>query len=284
MTRPRISVVVTVVAALILALLPTRALAGAEAPGGSWGRPLLSYRESGCTEIGYQRGGLASAVRPLVPDRFALADFPGVPEGAPPRVYLLVNEVTCDRGEFRGAAFRHSPYTFLIVSALVTATDGDQRDGAYVLFYATENRTQLNALRRLGWPVTPLSRRTTARVTRDTNGAVLGMALHVVGSGWDHDLAAVATAPPTGVEPSTGAYYRDTPTGPQTLCYANQVSSAPASYSGDLRGTPFERIAYVPPLFTGYPGGLVIGGWDATVTTGTCPTPKVSPRRGPTRS
>jgi hypothetical protein len=280
MTRPRISVIVTVVA-LVLALLPTRALAGEETSNSSPRRPLLSYRESGCTEISYQRGGLASAVRPLVPERFALADFPGVPEGARPRVYLLVNEVTCDRGEFRKSASRHSPYTFIIVSALVTATDGNQRDGAYVLFYATESRTQLYALRRLGWPIAPLSQRTTTQITRDTSGAVLGTALHVVGFGWNHDLAAIASGPSTGVEPSTGEYYRDTATGPQTLCYANQVSSAPASYSGDLRGTPFATIAYVPPIFTAFPGSLVIGEWDATVTPDTCPTPKVSPRREP---
>ena len=134
-------------------------------------------------------------MRPLVPDRFALADFHGVPEGSPPRVYLLINEVTCDRGRFPGRVSNMSHYTYVIVSALVTATEGDQRDGAYVLFYATENRAQRAALRRLGWPLTKLSRRTTAQITRDTGGTPLGSALHVVGGGWDHDLAAVANAP-----------------------------------------------------------------------------------------
>ena len=281
MTRPRIPVIVTVFAALVLALLPVRALADDEIARDSSERSLLSYRESGCTEINYQRGGLARAVRPLVPKRFALADFPGVPEGAPPRVYLLISEVTCDRGRFPGHATSQGPYTFVIVSASVTAVEGDQRDGAYVLFYVTENRTQLAALRRLGWPVTSLSRRTTALITRDNSGTVLGSALHVVGGGWNHDLTAMSNAPLSSVEPSTAEYYRDTPTGPQTLCFDNLVSVAPAWYSGDLRGTPFATIAYVPPRFFMYPGGLVVGGWSVTVTTGSCPTSTARPLRVP---
>ena len=281
MTRPRIPVIVTVLAALVLALLPVRALADDEIARDSSERSLLSYRESGCTEINYQRGGLASAVRPLVPERFALADFPGVPAGAPPRVYLLISEVTCDRGRFPGHATNRRPYTYVIVSASVTAARGDQRDGAYVLFYATENRTQLAALRRTGWPVTSLSQRTTALITRDTSGTVLGSTLHVVGNGWDHDLTAMANGPLASVEPSTAEYYRDTPTGPQTSCFDNQVSVAPAWYSGDLRRTPFASIAYVPPQFFMYPGGLVVGGWRVTVTTGNCPTSTARPLKVP---
>ena len=82
----------------------------------------------------------------------------------------------------------------------------------------------------------------------------------------------MATARPTDAEPSTAEYYRDTLTGPQTLCMANQISEAPTTYSGDLRGTPFATIAYVPPLFTNYFAWLVHGGWDATVTSTGCPT------------
>jgi hypothetical protein len=115
----------------------------------------------------------------------------------------LINEVTCDRGRFPNHATNQGPYTFVIVSAPVTAVTGDQRDGAYVLFYVTENRTQLSTLRRLGWPVTSLSRRTTAQVTRDISGTPHGVALHVVGGDWDHDLIAVANAPLSGVAPST---------------------------------------------------------------------------------
>lgn len=272
MTGPRVSVVVTLLAALVLAVLPSRAVADDRATPEPSVQPLLSYRERGCTEIAYERGGLASLVRPLVPDRFALQDFPGVPAGGAPRVYLALNEVTCERGRVPGRGDQRGPYTFLIVSAYVTATEGRQRDGAYVLFYATENRTQLKALRRLGWPVRALSRRTTTHFTRDTSGGVLGASLHVVGRDWNHDLSFIATGLPTPVEPETSEYYRDTTAGRLTLCYANQVSVGSASYSGDLRGTEFATVAYVPPLFTGFPGALVVGGWDATVTTGDCPT------------
>src|SRR5205823_11538191 len=126
----------------------------------------------------------------------------------------------------------------------VTATEGNQRDGAYVLFYVTENRTQLAAFRQLGWPMTPLSHHTTAQITQDTSGVVLGTALNVIGGGWDHDLAAIATARPTSAQASTGEYYRDTQTGPQTLCLANHISVTPAIYSRDLRATPCATIAY----------------------------------------
>jgi hypothetical protein len=101
MTRSRIPVLVTMVTALVVALLPAPALADDKVARDPSGPTLLSYRESGCTEISYQRGGLTSAVRPLVQ--------------------------------------------------------------AYVLFYATENRTLLAAFRRLGLPVTGLSHHTTAR-------------------------------------------------------------------------------------------------------------------------
>ena len=267
MARRRIPVLVTLVTALIYALLPAPALADEVVSRHPSMRPLLSYRESGCTEINYQRGGQFSKVRPLVPDRFTLTEFPPATD----RVWLYVSEVTCDQGRFRGHAPTSGPYTFLIVSAPVTATEGGERDGAYVLFYATENRTQLDAFRRLGWPIAPLSRRTTTQVTRDTTGVTFGMAVHVVGGGWDHDIAALATTPPEQLESSSVEYYRDTPSGPQTLCMVNQTSVAAATYSGDLRGTPFATIAYVPPLFTNYGAGLVTGGWDATVTPGGCP-------------
>jgi hypothetical protein len=54
-------------------------------------------------------------------------------------VYLSVTEVTCDQDRTDHAS-SPSSYTYLIVSAPVTATEGNQRDGAYVLFYVTENR------------------------------------------------------------------------------------------------------------------------------------------------
>lgn len=270
MTRTRLPLLLAVLAALVLALLPAHALAN-DAPAAAR-TPTLSFTESGCTEIAYTRGGLISAVRPLVPERFVLADYPGLPAGAPRRAELLVNEVTCDQGRFPGHGGRRGHYTYLIVSVFVTATKGDQRDGAYVLFYATENRAQRAALRRLGWPVTSLSRRTTAHLTRDTTGSPLGAALHVVGGGWDHELAAVATAPLPQPEESTAQFYRDTRTGPSTLCFANHAAATSASYSGDLRGTRFATVAFAPPVFTGYPGFLVVGGWDATVTSGPCPT------------
>lgn len=269
MLRPRPPFLLALLAALVVALLAAPAQADSAVPRGA--SSTLTYRESGCTEIAYQRGGLASAVRPLVPERFVLADFPGVPEGAPARVQLLVNEVTCEHGRFPGRGRVQRPYSYVIVSASVTATEGEQRDGAYVLFYATENREQLAALRRLGWPLTSLSRRTEALVTRDTTGTPVGSALHVVGGGWDHDLAAVANAPLPEPGASAAEYYRDTPEGAQTSCFANQASVTSASYSGDLRGTPFASVAYVPPVFTGYPGSLVVGGWEVAVTTGGCP-------------
>ena len=259
------------VAALVLAVLgvPAHARADDEARSAA-NRSTPYFRETGCTEIGYLRGGLTSAVRPLVPERFALVDYPGFPEGSPPRVELYVNEVTCDRGRFlRGNDSRH--YTYLIVSAFVTSSEGDQRDGSYVLFFATESREQRVALRRAGWPVIALSKRTTALITRDTGGTPVGAALHVVGGRWDHDIAAVANSALSSVETSTYGFYRDTATGPSTLCFANRAAVAGASYSGDLRGTPFATVAYVPPQFTGYPATLVVGDWDATVTPGACP-------------
>lgn len=267
MNRTRLPLLVTLLAGLVLGLLPVRAQAqGRDRPAA----PTSSYRESGCTEIGYERGGFASAVRPLVPERFALVDFPGVPEGAPARVLLAVNEVTCDRGRFpRGPDQRR--YSYLIVSAFVTASEGDQRDGSYVLFYATENHAQRAALRRLGWPVTSLGRGTQAQVSRDTTGAPVGLALHVVGGGWDHDIAAVASAAPGAVDASSYAFYRDTADGPSTACFANLTSQTSAVYSGDLRGTPFATVAYAPPVFTSYAGTLTVGEWDVTVTAGPCP-------------
>jgi hypothetical protein len=120
--------------------------------------------------------------------------------------------------------------------------------------------------------MTPLSHHTTAQITQDTSGVVFGTALNVIGGGWDHDLVAIATARPTSAEASTGEYYRDTQTGPQTLCFANQISVTPAIYSGDLRATPFATIAYASPLFTAFAAWLVHGGWGATVTTQNCPT------------
>lgn len=100
MARRRIPVLVTLVTALVFAYLPAPALADGVVSRDSSERPLLSYRESGCTEINYQRGGQFSTVRPLVPDRFALTEFPPAPD----RVWLYVSEVTCDQGRFRGHA------------------------------------------------------------------------------------------------------------------------------------------------------------------------------------
>ncbi|GAA3643092.1 hypothetical protein GCM10022236_52170 [Microlunatus ginsengisoli] len=229
---------------------------------------LLSYRESGCTEISYQRGGQSSVLRPLVPERFTLTDFPP----APGRVYLTVTEVTCDRHHAPHRGSSRGAYTYLIVSAPVTATEGAQRGGEYVIFYVTEDRTQLTEFRRLGWPMTALSQHTRTQVTRDSDGVVLGAALDVVGAGWDHELAALASERPAGAETRTAEYYRDTPTGAQTLCFINQISVTPAIYSGDLRGTPFDTIAYAHGPLTAFSGWLVHGGWDATVTTQNCPT------------
>jgi hypothetical protein len=256
---------------LVLALLPAPAHADDAAPR-TTRDATLAYTESGCTEVAYQRGGLESAVRPLVPERFALDPFPGVPEGAPARVQLAVNEVTCDRGSFPGVRRDERRYTFILVSAFVTATTGDQRDGAYVLFAATESKAQRAAFRRLGWSFDALSRRTETLVSQDTTGTPVGSTMRVVGGGWDHDLVASVTAPlPVETTPTLAEYYRDTDKGPLTACYANRTRYTGAAYSGDLRGTPFATVAYVPPIFTGYPGSLVVGGWDVTVTSAPCP-------------
>lgn len=277
MTRTRRPLLAALLTALVLGLLPLPAAADGGAPKPSaW--PTVSYREQGCTEIGYERGGLESAVRPLVPARFALVDFPGLPEGAPARVRLAVNEVTCTRGRFPGDDGPRR-YTYLIVSAFVTATEGDQRDGSYVLFYATENRAQRATLRRAGWPVSSLGKRSAATVTRDTSGTPVGLALHVVGGGWNHDIAAVANAPQPAVATSTYEFYRDTAAGPSTACFLNRISQTSAWYSGDLRGTPFATVAYAPPVFTSYPGGLTVGEWDVTVTSGPCPESTAPARR-----
>jgi hypothetical protein len=86
----------------------------------------------------------------------------------------------------------------------------------------------------------------------------------------------VAAAAPPGAETTAAEYYRDTRTGPQTLCFVNQVSVVSASYSNDLRGIPFATIAYAPPRFTGFLDDLAQGGWHARVTAADCPTSQAS--------
>src|SRR6478609_1168295 len=111
-----ISVLVIITSSTVASANP--AVGDPKVAGGHSEPSLLSYRESGCTEISYQRGGRSSEVRPLVPERFALTDFPG----APGRVYLYVSEVTCDQDQTSDHAASPGSYTYLIVSAPVTAT------------------------------------------------------------------------------------------------------------------------------------------------------------------
>ena len=142
MARRRIPVLVTLVSALVSGFLPAPALADGEVSRDPSKPPLLSNRESGCTEMNYQRGGQLGRVRrwcrPVPPDRSPGAD----------RVSAYVSEVTCDEGRFRGHARSRGPYTSLIIRAPVNATEGGERDELRGLD-ATESEHALAAFRHL---------------------------------------------------------------------------------------------------------------------------------------
>src|SRR5207302_1618401 len=103
--------VAAVISALVITTSSTIAYAAPDLGDGKvvGGPSLLSYRESGCTEFNFQRGGRASEVRPLVPERFALTAFPPAID----RVYLSVTEVTCDSDQSPGNASDPGSYTYL---------------------------------------------------------------------------------------------------------------------------------------------------------------------------
>jgi hypothetical protein len=231
---------------------------------------VLTTDEAGCTEISYFRAGLESAVRPLVPSRFKFNPVPQV-EGQPARVALLINESTCTDVRTLGLSrdLTPKPVTTVIVSAPVTSGN---LAGSYVLFHATQNRVQYNAFRSAGWSVDRLGQDVTTDLTRSADGSITGMALTVASGDWKHRIATTAPVTLQSPQPDSAAYYRDSPRGHLSLCFANNMSPvAPTRVAGDLTATPLVAVAATPPLFSDIPGNLSAGGWRSTLTTKSCP-------------
>jgi hypothetical protein len=184
-----------------------------------------------------------------------------------PIVALLINEVVCQQVTTGGVRVR-GPVVTVIVSTSVTLPDGTSEQ--YVLFYATDNPIQFAALKRLGWPVDLLKRASSCSVTRDATGQVNSMHLTVVGSGWDHELTVLATAPVPEPEQGPAVYYRDVDGVLLKLCYQNNFGVAPATVAGDLTKTPLASITPSVQSFS-IPGWLVVGSQRSTLTGGSCP-------------
>jgi hypothetical protein len=263
----RLKAVIAGVVALSVAALPAGQAHGAS-PAGQLGFHSLSTDERGCTEIAYLRGGSETAVRPLVPERFALEPFPapGVP-----RVTLLVNELTCQQAAIDGPGRPRDavPVTNIIVSALVTGP-GAESGAAYILFIATDNPVEHAALRALGWPADLLNKKTYTDLSTDPDG-LLTMNLHVIDDRWAHAVTAQAGAALDEPSASTAAYIRDTRWGLASLCYANEAAVVPATVTGDLRPTPLASVTYFPPLLAPASGFLVVGDWQSELILGSCP-------------
>jgi hypothetical protein len=187
-------------------------------------------------------------------------------------VDLLINEVSCQQVTTGGVELR-GPVVTVIVSTPVTLPDGTAAD--YVLFYATDNPIQFAALKRLGWPVDLLRQASSGSVTRDDTGQIDSLHLTVLGSGWDHELTVLATAPVGEPEQSTAVYYRDVDGALLKLCYENNLDVVPATVTGDLRETPLASITSFPPnltpALTAGHSWLAVGSQRSTLTSGSCP-------------
>lgn len=249
------------------------------APPSPTSTALLSTAETGCTEIAYWRGGLASAVRPLVPPRYELAPFPA-PDGFPARVALVINELTCRTtvNTRPGRRDEQRDVTTIIISVNTTSIDGQPSDGYYNLLYATENRTQQRTLNRLGWQADLLKRRSGIDVSTSPGGLTQA-ALSVRGSGWGHDVSGATIFPLNQATRGQVAFRRDTPQGQLQLCVDTLEASAPGAVTGDLTGTPFATITAAPPTYAGFSGTapftttLIKGDQQSTLTDETCPAP-----------
>ena len=270
-------------AACILALAGMPAAADAAPtddlrPAGRATGALLTTKEAGCTEITYPRGGLASAVRPLVPVRFELVPFPA-PDGVPARVTLFITEVTCRTVTTATAQRRDKQrdVAFIIVSADTATIDGQPSDGVYVLFYATENRTLHRAFNDLGWPTDLLHRRSGVNVTT-TPGGLTQATGTFVGSGWNHIITFASVLPFGQPDTGLGIYYRDTGTRQLKQCFDSTIRSVFGMVTGDLTTTPLATVTAVPPVFAGFSGTpsngtfLYTGSWQSTLTDQNCPT------------
>ena len=261
--RRVIAATVSALAGVAFALpVAAPATAAPAVAGSSPGLILQTSDERGCTETAYFRSGLLSAVRPLVPERYALQEAPAPPGGAP-RVRLLVNELVCTQVTTSGVRLPR-PVTTVIVSAY---TDTD----LYVLFYATTNPVQWATLRAVGWPADLLYPQTAGTTHPDPAGG-LTLTLHVVGSGWTHDLTATTTETPGVPETSTAGFVRDTRGHAWSLCYDNAFSPAVTStLTADLTGTRLASVASIPPDLVDYPSYLAVGGQRSRLTTDQCP-------------
>lgn len=237
---------------------------------------VLTTDETGCTEVTYPRGGLASAVRPRVPARFDLLPFPA-PEGAPARVALLITEVSCRSvtTEIPQRQTRQRDVAYIIVSVELASIDGQPADGVYVLNYATENRILHRALNKVGWPTDLLQRRSGVKVIT-TPGGLTQATWTFAGSGWDHTVTFASTSPLGPIETGPGIFYRDTPTRQLKQCFDNTVRLQFGGVTGDLTTTPLATVTAVPPVFANWSGTptvgtfLVTGDWESTITDQDC--------------
>lgn len=229
----------------------------------------LRTTERECHEISYFRSGLESAVRPRVPSRFSLAPA-FTPDGAPPRVRLLVNEASCSKVTSPGRRSTSEPVVTVVVSASLTAVDGIASSDGYVLTYATENRFQRKTFRRAGWPTERLDRRSWGSATSSADGKLLSTIMTTT-PGWRHAVLADVRSPLSEVTASRAVYYRDSGRRQLTLCYENRLAVGAATVTGDLSSTPLADVTAIAPVFAGAPAFYLTGQWRSTLTSGSCP-------------
>jgi hypothetical protein len=278
MSRPAVRITCATAALLALTGTPTAQASPAHQAAPTSDPPTsVTTDERGCTEIAYTRGGLRDQIRALVPDRYDLVTYPppsapAPPPDAPARVQLNINEVVCDVVTTRdgGSRSRDRKVTTVIVSADTSTIDGQPSDGVYTLLFATDNRLQASAMKRLGWPVERLARRSGGGTTTYLGGFAQA---HVSprGASWDHDVIAQGLTPFPELSSSTAVFHRDTATAQLKLCFVNLATVVNATYAGDLTRTPLATVTAVPPVFRGYEGYLVRGGWRSTLTADQCP-------------